>query len=113
MKFTFSFIETRLSRILFIVVAILIVGTTLIKWSKLPPQIPLFYSRTEGEEQIVDLIYLLILPFLAVTLVIINTVVCKKFFAGNEFVTKIMNFVNTSTIILFTLIYLRIIFLVT
>lgn len=50
-------------------------------WSKLPPQIPLFYSRPWGDEQLGSSYWLLILPFSLLGLLIFNLILsslCKK-----------------------------------
>lgn len=45
----------------------------LIYWQKLPPQVPLFYSKPWGEEQLVSPIYLSLPSGISVTFLVVNT----------------------------------------
>ena len=41
-------------------------------WQYLPPEVPLFYSRPWGKEQLVSPLALFILPLLSLTIILIN-----------------------------------------
>ena len=84
-----------------------------LKFQTLPPQIPLFYSKPPGEDQLTDTWFILILPLLMNVLFFLNNFIYRRFFNKNEFVQKIFYFVNLFLIISFTLIFAKIIFLVT
>lgn len=84
----------------------------LLQVSALPPQIPLYYSRPTGEEQIVDTFYLGIIPLLSLALVALNGVIVKRVFSENEFVKHIIYYTTNIAIIIFAIIFLRILFLV-
>lgn len=43
-------------------------------WRYLPPQVPLFYSRPWGEEQLVSPLTLFILPGLSLAVILINAI---------------------------------------
>lgn len=88
-------------------------GTFLLKMGSLPPQIPLFYSRLEGDQQIVDLLMIFILPSVSSTLVAGNNFILRKYFKDNHFVTLIIYYINLSVILIIAFIFVRIIFLVT
>lgn len=47
--------------------AVIVIGFLIIvlSWSRLPPEVPLFYSLPWGENQLADQIWLLVLPLLA------------------------------------------------
>lgn len=47
-------------------------GLILASWGKLPPQIPLYYSRPWGEKMLSPAIFLWILPTLAAVSVVVN-----------------------------------------
>ncbi len=79
----------------------------------LPPQIPLFYSRAWGEDQLADSWMIMLIPFLINLLIIFNHFLYGKFFAGNEFMRKVFDYVNVFIIVAFTAIFLKILFLVT
>jgi len=79
----------------------------------LPPQIPLFYSRPVGDAQIADWWLIFLIPVLMNVLYYINNLIYKKFFFENEFAYKIIYYFKIVLIVSFTLIYLRILFLIT
>lgn len=79
----------------------------------LPPQIPLLYSRLEGENQIVDTPFIVLLPSLLTIMVIVNELIKKKYFSSNDFISSLIYYVNISMMVFFTFIFIKIIFLVT
>lgn len=85
----------------------------LLKLSKIPPQIPFFYSRPEGEAQLINWWLIFLLPLLLNLLFLLNTFLFKKFFDENEFIKTFFYYFKLFLIISFTLIFLKIIFLVT
>lgn len=87
-------------------------GVFMIKTKDLPPQIPLFYSRLEGDDQIADLSMIFLLPFLSLFMVFVNNFIVKKYFSDNDFIRQITYYVNLTIICLILFIFLRIIFLV-
>lgn len=84
-----------------------------IKLNKLPPQIPLFYSYLEGDDQITDLFMIFLLPLFSLLLISINNLIYKIWFDNNLFVNKVIGYINITIIILLTFIFVRIIFLTT
>jgi hypothetical protein len=90
----------------------LMLGVFILKFNHLPPQIPLFYSRRFGEEQLADLWMIVFLPFFLNFFFFINNFFYKKFFFGNFLVKKIVDYVNLFLIIIIPIIFLRIIFLI-
>ncbi len=91
---------------------LVMVGVFVFKYSSLPPQIPLFYSKTWGEDQLGDYWMIFLLPILLDIFFIINQYCYRKFFAGNLFVKRIFDYLNIFLIVGFTLIFVRIVFLV-
>jgi len=83
-----------------------------LKFKNLPPQIPLFYSRRFGEDQLGDLWMIVLLPFFLNLFFFLNNFFYKKFFLNNLLVKKIADYVNLFLIIIIPIIFLRIIFLV-
>lgn len=59
----------------------------LVSWGKLPPQIPLFYSRPWGEEMLTSPLSLWILPGLLLVLAIFNFFVISNF-RQNRFLVR-------------------------
>lgn len=85
----------------------------LFKLNKFPPEIPLFYSRPSGDPQIADWWLIFLLPLLLNALYYLNTYIYKKFFLGNEFVENITYYFKLFLISSFTLIFIKILFLIT
>ncbi len=84
----------------------------LFKFRTLPPQIPLFYSKPIGEEQLADIWFIVVLPFFMNALFFLNNLISRKFFNDDPFIKKIFYFVDMFLIISFTLIFAKIVFLV-
>lgn len=59
-------------------------------WSKLPPQLPLFYSRPWGEEQLVAKNLFFILPAACFTFIIINLRLASFFFKKEVLLSQIL-----------------------
>jgi len=95
-----------------IIANIIMAGILLVQFYHLPPQIPLFYSRPWGESQLADWWFILILPILMNLLYFFNRYIGKKFFSHNEFALKIITYFNFFLLFTFTLIFVRIIFLI-
>lgn len=91
---------------------ILMAAVFVLKISTLPPQIPLFYTRPWGEEQLVDFWMIFLIPLLANGLFFLNEYFYKKFFTGNELVKTIFDFTNIFLTVSFALIFIKIIFLI-
>lgn len=68
-------------------------------WSNLPPEVPLFYSRPWGQEQLAQKLWLFFLPFICFLVTIINFRLASLFYKKEPFLAKI--FVWTSFIIAF------------
>jgi len=83
------------------------------RFSNLPGQIPLYYSRPWGESQIVDFWFIFLLPILMNLIFFFNVFFINKFFKGNNTIENIFKAVNICLIVGFTGIFLRILFLVT
>jgi hypothetical protein len=84
----------------------------ILRFNSLPPQIPLFYSLAWGEEQLADLGMIFLLPILMDSCLLINHYLGKKYFSSHPFVLKIFYYVNIFLVIVFTAIFLKIIFLI-
>lgn len=79
----------------------------------LPPQIPIFYSRPPGDLQLAEWWFIFLIPLLLNFFYVLNTYVYRKFFMGNDFVAHFMYYLKIFLVVSFTLIFLKIIFLVT
>ncbi|OGK17909.1 hypothetical protein A3G67_05025 [Candidatus Roizmanbacteria bacterium RIFCSPLOWO2_12_FULL_40_12] len=92
---------------------ILMLLAVVFKFTSLPPQIPLFYSRPQGELQLGEWWLIFLIPLLMNGLFLLNTFAYHRFFGENEFVKTFFYYIKLFIIIAFTVIFLRIIFLVT
>ena len=91
---------------------IVMILTFVLRYSTLPPQVPLFYSRTLGEAQLVDSWMIFLLPFLLNVIYFLNGYLYRRFFSGNELLKKIFDYAIAFLIIGFTLVFVKIIFLI-
>lgn len=82
------------------------------RWKTLPPQIPLFYSRPQGEQQLADTWMIFLIPILLDFIYFLNNYLYQKFFFDNFLVKKIFDFLTVFLSIGFTLIFIKIIFLI-
>ena len=82
----------------------------ILKMSQLPPQIPLYYSRTFGEEQLGEVWHIFLLPVIMHLILFLNLYFYNHFFIPDQFIKKIFTIVNWFTIISLTLIFIKIIF---
>ncbi|MBI3366463.1 hypothetical protein HY041_02450 [Candidatus Roizmanbacteria bacterium] len=96
-----------------IVCDIVMIGILLLQFGVLPPQIPLFFSRPWGEDQLVDTWMILILPLLLNFLFFINISLYKRFFSGNDFVRRTIDYLNIFLMVSITFIFVKIITLIT
>ncbi|MBI3620217.1 hypothetical protein HY214_03700 [Candidatus Roizmanbacteria bacterium] len=96
-----------------LLVADIIMGASvLLAFRSLPPQVPLFYSRPAGEEQLADTWTIILLPLLLHFFYFLNIIIVKRYFSENEFVKKMIHYVNLFLVVIFTVIFVKIIFLV-
>ncbi len=85
----------------------------LINLNKLPPQIPLFYTKPWGEDQLAELWVIFLIPFLFNFYYFINQYIKTRFFKENDFVEKLFFYTNLSNSLLGLLFFLRIILIIT
>lgn len=79
-------------------------------FNQLPPQIPLFYSKIWGEDQLGELWMIFIIPLLMNGFYIFNNFLQSKFLVNNNFAKKIFFYVNWGIILSFTFVFIKIIF---
>ncbi len=99
----------RLNLILIFVFA----GILIFFYWRLPPEIPLFYSRPWGGEQLASTFFLLALFALLLMMMVVNTVFSSVIFKKELLLTQIISW--TSVIVGFLIVFtvLRIVLLVT
>jgi len=92
---------------------IVLIVVFLLQKSTFPPQIPLFYSKQLGEDQLGEWWMIFIIPILMNIFFIVNQLIYKKFFPKNEFVLKVLNVTNSFMLTSFTLVFVKIVLLTT
>lgn len=90
----------------------LMISLFILKFNSLPLQIPLFYSRADSRDTLVNLYMILLLPICLTVLIILNQILNRYIFKDNLFVEKIIYYLDISIIIFFAFIFFKIIFLV-
>lgn len=105
----------RRFRLLYVLIAsnAIILLVLILRFNLLPPQIPLFYSKAVGEDQLADTWMILLLPLLMNFLYILNNILAKKYFNEIDLAQKIVHYLNIFIILGFVLIFVKIIFLIT
>ncbi len=83
-----------------------------LKFNKLPPQIPLFYSAPWGKNQLAELWMIGFLPIIVNGFFFVNIWIKNRFFAENDFIKKAVQYINIFLIICITLIFVKIILLI-
>jgi len=91
---------------------VIMISVFLLKFNHLPPQIPLFYSKTWGESQLAESWMIFILLILLDFSFFINRFINKKYFPDNLLVKKIFTYLNLFIVIAFTAIFLKIILMI-
>lgn len=96
----------KLSFFVFIFFLISVLGQAsllLINWGNLPPEAPIFYSRSWGEPMLAAPIFLWILPALTVVFALVNYFIALYFFQNLYFLRRVL--VIFSAIISFATLY--------
>lgn len=92
-----------------IVMAVLVA----LKYQKLPPQIPLFFSLPTGEDQLSEWWMIFLIPVLVNALYFLNIFVRNSLFPNNSFVKSFIRYLNIAFIGVGTFLFIRIILLIT
>ena len=92
---------------------LIMLGVLLFRFNLLPPQIPLFYSKPPGEDQLADTWNILLIPVLMNFLYVLNNIIYRKYFKQDDMIKKIFYYLNLFIIMSFTLILIKIIFVIT
>ncbi len=76
-----------LASLFFILAQITLIGS---RFGNLPPQIPIFYSKTWGEGMLGQNIFIWILPILAILFAMLNFLVYFVFFRNDRFLARVL-----------------------
>lgn len=89
--------------IFFVISVIAQSSLILINWSKLPPEVPIFYSRPWGEPMLAAPIFLWILPVSCVVFVLLNLFIALYLIKAHYFLNRVL--IVFSAIIAFATLY--------
>lgn len=89
------------------------VAIFLLNINRMPPEIPLYYSRPQGEAQIAPWWMLFALPLIMNGFVVLNGYLAKRLFKDNQLITQTFRIFTYSAIVSLTLVFLKIILLIT
>ena len=92
---------------------ILVVAIFLLNINRMPPEIPLYYSRPPGEAQIAPWWMLFALPLVMNALVVLNGYLARRVFRENPFVMQTFRVFTIGAIVCLALVFLKIILLIT
>jgi len=82
-------------------------------FSKLPPEVPLFYSRPWGEEQLALNWQLAILPALSLIIFLVDLILAAKLYSQESLLAQILVWSSTIFSLLTTITLVKIITLIT
>src|SRR3989344_4871286 len=68
-----------------------VVAILALKFRFLPPQLPIFYSRSWGEAMLAQSVTIWILPVIILLLLILDLLLCRKLAKFNQFLVKIIS----------------------
>ncbi len=77
--------------------------------TKLPPQIPLYYSRPWGDLQLADAWAIALLPFLLHVSIMINNILYRRLFYPDDFIVRFVRGFNTFLVIAYSGIFIRLV----
>lgn len=89
------------------------VALFLLLLNKLPPEIPIFFSLSNSNNQIAPLIYIGILPVLTLFVLVLNYFLTLSLFQKNILLKQVFYYFNVICIVFQTYIFIKILFLVT
>lgn len=104
-------IPYRNQTIFLIILNLAIMAGIIVGRSILPPTVPLFYGKPQGEEQLVPQIFLILPSLVSLAIIAINTL-CIKFLVNDPFIKKILFGSTIIATLLSTIALAKIIFLV-
>lgn len=71
-------------------ITLLILGLIVVFWRRLPPEVPLYYSRPWGEKQLATPAHFLILPGLCFLILVFNLVLTSSVFKEEVLMRRIL-----------------------
>jgi hypothetical protein len=98
----------RLSILLCLILLVII----FIFFWRLPPEIPLAYSRPWGAEQLVSSYFLFVVLMIAIFIMVINSILASFLLHENQLLARIISWVSVLVIFLYDFTVIRVILLI-
>jgi hypothetical protein len=98
-------------KLTFFLLAILFLTSLIFFW-RLPPQIPLFYSRPWGDKQLSSPVFLFWLTGISLLVLIINSMVAIFVFNKEKLLSKMLFWINTLFIFLIDVAVLKVVLMI-
>lgn len=95
-----------------IVADILMAAAFGLAFTRLPPQIPLFFTSPWGEDRLADFWFIALIPIFMHLVFFLNNWIVKRFFRTDSFPAKLFYTANWAVIIVATFIFIRILIIV-
>jgi hypothetical protein len=86
--------------------------TIIVFWNKLPPEIPLFYSKPWGQEQLAQTPFIFLPITVSLVFLAINMIIAKQMFNKEEFAKKILTLGSMTGVILAAVTTIKIVLLI-
>lgn len=101
-----SVIRKSIYLVVFIVILFIII--LLIKYPNLPPQVPLFYSLSRGNDQLANPIFLLILPLSSILIEMINGIISISLYEKDYLTARILMILSSFVSIILFITFIKI-----
>lgn len=95
-----------------IVADVLMAAAFGLAFTRIPPQIPLFYTSPWGEDRLADFWLIGLIPFFMHVIFFFNNWLVKRFFRSDSFLAKLFHTTNWAVIIVSTFLFIRILIIV-
>lgn len=92
-EFSKTITGDRFSFFIFFICSLLVLflsSLILVSWGKLPPELPLFYSRVWGQEMLASPLYLWILPAMTLAVTILNFSLSSFVASDSKFLARVL-----------------------
>lgn len=99
--------------LLYLISVTIMVAVFGIHFFRLPPEIPFDYLAADPNDQVVDVLYIFLLPMISLFFLLVNTFIERKFFADDILMKELLYVTNCVIVIGFLGLFVKIILLVT
>lgn len=98
--------------VLYIISLAVMAGFFALSFQRLPPRVPLFFSLPFGNDQIVLVQFIFLLPVLSFLSILFNNIVSRYILEDSEFVNNVTGVVNMTVVVTYAYIFIKILHLI-